>query len=148
MNKNPNFIGTTFYSLDTKNRLAIPAKFRLLIPHGQTLILSQGLEGCLELYPSNSWKLLSEKLENISIKNKKDKRAFKRILFANASEVEFDEEGRILIPQLLIDYAVLKKETAVIGLGEKIEIWAKHLWIPYYKKQKNLFIQQASKIEL
>lgn len=148
MNKNPNFIGSYFYSLDTKNRLAIPSKFRLFIRRPETLILSQGLESCLELYPTDSWVKLSEKLENISIKNKKEKRAFKRILFSNASEVQFDEEGRILIPQLLVDYACLKKEAAVIGMGEKIEIWAKHLWIPYYKKQQNSFIQHASKIEL
>lgn len=145
---NPNFIGIHFYSLDTKNRLAVPAKFRTLLEIQKESILTQGLESCLTLYSASAWQNLKEKLETYSLKNKMDQRAFKRMLFSSACDVTFDEEGRILIPQHLVEYAKLKKDVAVIGLGGKIEIWSKNLWQKYEKKQKTTFERHASQLEL
>ena len=136
----PNFIGLYFYSIDVKNRLAIPAKIRLFLSPKKELILSCGLEGCLSLYPSDAWTKLREKLELAPLKDKSEQRAFKRMLFASACAVEFDEEGRILIPQPLVDYAQLKNNVAIIGMGQKIEIWAKHLWLNYEKKEQIVFL--------
>lgn len=146
--REPNFIGRHFYSIDAKNRLAIPAKMRTAIPARSSLILSRGLEDCLYLYPPESWGKLHDKLEALPMKDKKDQRAFKRILFASAGEVEFDEEGRILIPQHLVEYARLKKEVAVLGMGDKIEIWAKQLWLAYEKKQGGIFARHASNLQI
>ncbi len=147
MNENPNFIGSHFYTVDTKNRLAIPAKFRAAIADQPELVLAQGLEGCLNLYTKFSWKRIGEKLESFPLKNKAQQRAFKRLLFANACEVQCDEEGRILIPQHLIDYAGLKKETAIVGHGEKIEIWSMALWTKYVSQQKSVFKKFAAQLE-
>lgn len=143
----PNFVGRDFYTMDAKNRLAIPAKMRLSISGKKELILSRGLEGCLNLYPLNIWLDLNEKLESMPIKNKTEQRAFKRMFYANACEVDFDDEGRILIPQHLVDYAQLRKEVAIVGLVKKIEIWAKHLWLLYERKQQTVFKRLASRFE-
>jgi len=148
VNNSPNFIGVYHYSLDAKNRLAIPVKFRSSLEVQKESVLTQGLEKCLTLYSSSAWQKVKEKLDQYTLKNRVDMRAFKRMLFSSASEVSFDEEGRILVPQHLVGYAQLKKEVVLIGLGEKIEIWSKHLWEQYEKKQKVTFERHASELEL
>lgn len=148
MNQNPNFIGTHFYSLDAKNRLAIPAKFRFFLQQDKELILTQGLEGCLNLYPQASWEKLNERLQGMQMKNKMDQRAFKRMLFASASFVEFDEEGRVLVPQALVEFAKFKRDIAIIGMGDKIEIWSKQLWTSYQARQRSSFAKNAAQMEI
>ncbi len=148
MSETPNFVGAYFYALDAKNRLAIPSKIRFAIKQPRDLVLTCGLEGCLNLYQADGWKRIGEKLETMALKDKSAHRAFKRMLYASASEVEFDDEGRILVPQQLAAYADLKKEAAIIGLGEKIEIWAKHRWTQYEKKQRGAFARYASQLEI
>lgn len=91
---------------------------------------------------------LYEKLESMPLKDKSEQRAFKRMLFSSACEVEFDEEGRILIPQPLVDYAQLRNDAAILGLGQKIEIWAKHRWLVYEKKQRTAFSRHAAELEI
>ena len=141
-------LGTYFYSMDAKNRLAVPVKFRLFFNSQRDLILSQGLEGCLNLYSLSAWSKLDKKLESMPLRNKIEQRALKRLLFSSASEVQLDEEGRILIPQSLVYYAQLRREVAIIGLGEKAEIWAKHLWEKYQKKQRTTLDRHAAQLEL
>lgn len=148
MINSPNFIGTHYYSLDAKNRLAVPAKFRFYLEQDKELVITQGLEGCLNLFPQSSWATLQERLSGTPLKNKMDSRAFKRMLYASASFVECDEEGRILIPQNLVEYSKLKREVAVIGMGAKIELWSKSLWQQYQKKQMAAFSRNASQMEI
>ena len=148
MSENPNFVGSFFYSIDSKNRLAVPSKFRFYFRSRKELVLSQGLEGCLNLYPLEAWGQLKSRLETMSLKNKMEQRAFKRMLYSSASEVELDEEGRILIDQSLVDYAQLKREAAIIGLGEKIEIWSKEKWEAYRRRQKSAFSRHADELEI
>lgn len=147
MEKKPNFIGTTFHVLDTKNRLAIPARMRAYLSR-QTLILTRGLEGCLNLYPLPAWLSLSEKLESLAMKNKAEKRSLLRILYGNACEVELDNEGRILIPQSLVDYAKLSKEIAIVGLVKFLEIWAKARWAAQESKQQGILKKHSEQFEL
>jgi MraZ protein len=144
----PSFLGQNFYSLDAKNRVAIPVKMRMGLARGEELILSRGLEGCLNLYPKSAWSNLNQKLENFPMKDKAEVRAFKRMLFASASEVEFDEEGRILIPQALVEYARLSRDVVIVGMGEKIEIWGKKIWDAYQKKRGQSFKKHASELEI
>lgn len=148
MSEQPNFVGAYFYALDAKNRLAIPSKIRFAIRQSRELVLSCGLEGCLNLYQAEGWKRIGEKLEAMALKDRSAHRAFKRMLFASASEVEFDDEGRILIPQHLARYADLKRDAAIIGLGEKVEIWSKQRWVQYEKKQRGAFARYASQLEV
>ena len=148
MSESPNFVGVYFYAMDAKNRLAIPSKIRFAIKRPRELVISCGLEGCLNLYQGEVWQSIGEKLETTPLKNKSEQRAFKRMLYASACEVEFDDEGRILIPQHLASYADLKRDAAIIGVGEKIEIWSKPRWSAYEKRQRSAFQRYASQLEI
>ena len=122
MSETPNFVGAYFYALDAKNRLAIPSKIRFAIKNPREMVLSCGLEGCLNLYQSDSWKKIGDKLDSMALKDKSAHRAFKRMLFASASEVEFDDEGRILVPQALAAYADLKREAAITAFESRHDV--------------------------
>jgi MraZ protein len=125
------FIGEYFHTLDTKKRLAIPAKFRKDL--GKKAVLTRGLDNCLYLYPLQEWKKLAEKLSRLPI-TRSDSRAFVRLMLAGAMDVSLDRLGRILIPDYLKDYADLGKKIAVAGLYNRIEIWDENKW-EAYKKQ-------------
>jgi len=141
------FLGQFEHGIDEKNRLFLPARFRHK-QAGADFIITQGLEGCLYLYPPSSWATLAEKLEHLPLENKSDERAFKRMLLSAASEVEVDGQGRILIPQLLKDYAHLKRDAVVIGMMKHVEIWSKERWTAYQEKARSSFESSAQQLEL
>jgi MraZ protein len=125
------FIGEYFHTLDTKKRLAIPAKFRRDL--GKKAVLTRGLDNCLYLYPLEEWKKLAEKLARLPI-TRSDSRAFVRLMLAGAMDVSLDRLGRILVPDYLKDYASLGKKAVIAGLYNRIEIWDENKW-ESYKKQ-------------
>lgn len=147
MDKKPIFIGEYFYNLDVKNRLAVPARFRDAIAPEKTMVLAQGLEGCLSLYPNTIWQQLEEKLDNLSMPNKAARRAVKRFIYSGAQDVSFDDDGRILIAQNLVDQVALQKETAIVGVGSKIEIWPEKIWKSYKKTHQQAFRKFAVSLE-
>lgn len=122
------FIGEYLHTLDSKGRLSVPKKFRADLKDGA--VITRGLDGCLFLHPKKKWQEFEEQLIELPI-TKADARVFSRHMFASAMEVEIDRVGRILIPQYLRDYAVLKNEVMVIGVGKRIEIWDKACWERY-----------------
>jgi len=125
------FIGEYLYSIDEKKRLAIPVKFRLSL--GQKAVLTRGIDNCLVLYPLKEWQRLAKKLENLPT-SQFDARSFVRIMLAGASDVQLDKLGRILVPDYLKNYAHLKKNVAILGLSNRIEIWSEEIWREYKKK--------------
>lgn len=140
------YIGQYIHSIDSKNRLFIPAKFR---SNGKLFILTKGLERCLCLYDHKSWSKVLEKLDNLSIPNKLEERAFKRALLSGAHEVEPDTQGRILIPSILKNYARINSMAIIIGVGNRLEIWDQNEWEKYYHEQANVsFKKLASKLEI
>lgn len=122
------FIGEYNHSLDTKNRIIIPAKFREEL--GKTFVLTKGLDGCLYVYPKSQWEVLQKKLETLPLTNK-NARAFVRFFFSGAHELEIDKQGRTLIPQNLLEYGQIQKEIVSIGVSNRIEIWSKDKWDEY-----------------
>lgn len=122
------FIGEYSHSIDSKNRLIVPSKFREIL-NGK-FIMTKGLDGCLYIYTMDEWKRLELKLKTLPITNK-DARAFTRFFFSGASEMEIDKQGRILIPQNLKEYASIEKEIISIGVSTRIEIWSKEKWNEY-----------------
>ncbi len=122
------FIGEYFHTIDTKRRLAIPAKFRKDL--GKQAVLTRGLDNCLYLYPSKEWEKLAEKLAHLPI-TRADSRAFARLMLAGAMDVTLDQLGRILIPDYLKEYAGLGKKAVVAGLYNRIEIWDERKWESY-----------------
>lgn len=122
------FIGEYNHSLDTKNRIIIPSKFREEL--GKNFIITKGLDGCLYVYPKSQWEVLQKKLETLPLTNK-NARAFVRFFFSGAHELELDKQGRTLIPQNLLEYGQIQKEIVSIGVSNRIEIWSKEKWTEY-----------------
>ncbi|MGX7347480.1 division/cell wall cluster transcriptional repressor MraZ [Aerococcus vaginalis] len=119
-------IGEYKHNIDTKGRLIIPAKFREDL--GDRLIITRGLDGCIFGYAPDVWQQLQEKLKQLSLA-KKNARAFVRFFYSAASEVSFDKQGRINIPDPLINFAKITKECRIIGVSDRIEIWDENAWM-------------------
>ena len=141
-------IGRYEYSLDPKNRLGIPPKFReqLSAEKGRGFFLTSGLEGCLYLFLPSQWAaLLHNDLQAFSLPDKERERAFKRKFFSEATDVELDAAGRILIPQYLKAYAELKGKVLVQGAGKRAEIWDSGKWNAYNKSKVEPTYRMVSK---
>ena len=121
-------IGEHKHNLDPKKRLAIPAKFRKEL--GEEAILTRGLDKCLFVFPMKYWDQWTEKLINLPM-GQKDNRSFGRLFLSGAVKVEFDQLGRILIPEYLKQYAGLKKHVIVAGVYSRLEVWDTDRWERY-----------------
>jgi MraZ protein len=141
------FLGQYEHSLDDKNRLFLPALFRGK-NSGSQFIMTQGLERCLFLFPPSAWANLAAKLGDLPLADKVEERAFKRTLLAGACEAAVDPQGRILIPQMLIEYAQIRRDAVIIGVLQHVEIWSRERWIPYQKKARVSFEKVAPHLEL
>lgn len=123
------FQGATQLNLDSKGRLAIPARHRdMLLAHcaGQ-LVLTADADGCLLFYPQPEWQPIREKLLKLSSLNPRI-RALQRRLIGYAEDVEMDAAGRVLISPALRTYAALDKRVMLIGQGNKFELWDEAKW--------------------
>ena len=119
------FMGEYNHSIDPKGRLIVPAKFRESL--GDMFVVTQGLDGCLFVYPNEEWQAFEEKLKTLPMANK-DARKFVRFFLAGAAQVELDKQGRILLPSNLRSFAGLEKDCALVGVGTRVEIWDKERW--------------------
>lgn len=139
------FAGEYYHTLDGKNRFVLPSKLRQ-IP-SKKIFITRGIESCLYLFPKQNWEIIISKLDNLPIQDKNKERAFKRLFFANAIETEIDVGGRILLPQIMCKYAKIKKQIVIIGVRNKIEIWAQEQWLRYRKKAENYIKEIAPQFE-
>jgi MraZ protein len=138
------FIGEYIYSIDDKKRLAIPAKFRKAL--GKNAVITRGLDNCLVIYPLEEWQKSAKKLENLP-SAESDARAFARIMLSGAVDVELDKLGRILVPDYLKDYAFLKKNVAINGLSNRIEVWEETRWKEYKEKTEKQIGDMAQRLK-
>lgn len=122
------FIGEYQHSLDSKNRIIVPAKLREGL--GNKFVITKGLDGCLYAYPLEEWRVLEDKLKTLPFTNK-DARTFVRFFFSGACEVELDKQFRGLIPQNLKEYAKIEKDIVSIGVLSRVEIWSREMWDKY-----------------
>mgnify|MGYP001308172367 CR=1 FL=1 len=137
------FLGEYHHSIDEKGRMIIPAKFRESL--GSSFIVTRGLDGCLFVYPRDEWNLLEQKLKTLPLM-KSDARAFTRFFFSGATECELDRQGRVNIPQNLREHAELTKETIVIGVSSRVEVWSKEKWEDYHRESEQSFNEIAEKL--
>ena len=119
------FMSEYSHSIDAKGRVIIPAKFRDEL--GETFVVTQGLDGCLFVFPNSEWPAFEEKLKALPMANK-DARKFVRFFLAGAALAEVDKQGRILIPSVLREFAALEKDVVLVGVGTRVEIWDKKRW--------------------
>ena len=125
-------IGEYTHTIDTKGRMAVPAKFREKLG-GPGAILTRGLDKCLFLFTAKDWEPMVQKISALPI-TQSNSRAFSRLMLAGAMEVELDQQGRILLPDYLREYAGLKKVAVVAGLYNRVEIWDEATWKAYKNK--------------
>ena len=121
-------IGQYSHTLDPKKRLSLPSRFRKEL--GRRVVITNGLDNCLFLYPLKEWQKVAEKLAGLPI-GAADTRGFNRFMLSGASEAEIDSAGRILIPEFLKEFAGLKEHVVLAGVHTRVEIWDKKAWNEY-----------------
>src|SRR2546421_12803363 len=114
-------VGEHEHTIDDKNRLTLPAKFRQAFADG--LVLTRGIERCLYAYPRSEWAATVEsrlrELDPLS----REGRLMQRYFFSGAAEAELDKQGRVMVPTALGAYAGLGKEVVVAGVPDHLQIW-------------------------
>lgn len=121
-------IGEYRHTMDDKNRLSLPSKFRKEM--GKKIIITRGLDRCLFVYPVGEWKKFSDKISALSI-GSSEGRGFSRAMLGGAAEIDVDGSGRVLIPDHLKGYATLSSKVVVAGIHNRIELWNEELWNAY-----------------
>lgn len=130
INKTRMFIGEYRHTLDAKNRISLPAKFRKEL--GSTVVVTRGLDRCLFIYPKQAWKKEAERIARFSTGSAAG-RGLARLMLAGAVEADVDSAGRILIPDYLKGFAGLKEKGVVAGVNDRVELWEERAWTSYTK---------------
>ncbi|MBI3298524.1 MAG: division/cell wall cluster transcriptional repressor MraZ [Elusimicrobia bacterium] len=142
-------IGKYDYTLDDKNRLVVPPKFRKLLEQekGSHFFLAKNVDGCLSLFLPSQWEGHLMKFDEAAKtqKNATAIRAAKRDLFNTAEEALVDEQGRILVPESLKEQAHLRKDVIVAGAGDKAEIWDAQRYERHMAKQAKPAFEKVAK---
>ena len=141
------FYGEYLHSIDRKGRLILPAKFREVTKTNfiERFFVTRGLDKCLFMFSEEEWRCQETKFKSLSF-TKQEARTFNRIYFSGAAEVTFDRQGRILLSQYLKDFAEIKKDVMIIGVSNRIEIWAKDKWQEFYGNSRQSFEAIAEKL--
>lgn len=124
-------LGEYKHNLDPKGRLSIPAKFRNKFSEG--IVITRGLDNCLFGFTKSEWLKVVEKINSLPL-SQSTARAFSRLMLSGAFETEIDNQGRILIPEILRNYANLNKKVVIVGVYSRIEIWSEENWQKYKKE--------------
>ena len=124
------FLGEYEHTLDSKGRIAIPARFRAQMDRGA--VISKGMGTCLSIYTMDRWEEKSNEL--VAGKASDELRDFERRIYPSASEVELDGQGRMVIPAKLRAYAQLETEVTIAGVRDHFEIWNRALWQQYQEQ--------------
>lgn len=136
------FRGVHTLTLDSKGRLAIPARYREALEEESNgmVILTISIDlHCLSLYPLPIWLPLENRLLKLPSLHKKTKR-LQRLLLGHSTECQFDSQGRILVSSFLRQYANLEKNVALVGLGTKCEIWNEQAW----NVNRNVWVEEEN----
>src|SRR5439155_5590676 len=119
-------LGEYDHTLDDKNRLTLPAKFRQALGGG--VVVTRGMDGCLFVFTRGDWDdFVGARLEGLNPFSR-EARQMSRFMFAGATETELDKQGRIMLPPALIEHARLGREVVVAGVRDHVEIWDRAAW--------------------
>ncbi len=122
------FLGQYQHSVDSKGRIIIPNEFRKEL--SATLYLTRGLENCIFVFNQDVWEKLYQGIASLPL-TRKEGRSFSRVFLANASSTNLDSQGRIMLPRSLRDYAHIEKNSMIVGVGTRVEIWSEDVWKSY-----------------
>ena len=134
------FYGEYSHSLDKKNRIIIPSRFREVIQEKgiEKFYVTRGLDDCLFMFTEKEWKQQEAKFREKSF-TRKEVRQFNRLFFSGAVEASPDKQWRVLVPDYLKEYAGLSKDIMIIGVSNRIEIWDTKKWQEFYSSSKESF---------
>jgi MraZ protein len=138
-------IGEYRHTIDDKNRLSLPAKFRKEM--GKKVVITPGLDSCLFIFTVKQWEKISERLSmSESSMLQADNRSFNRYLLGGAVEAEVDAAGRMLLPEHLRNRAKLENKVVFIGVRDRVELWDENVWEGYRKDVEAKADQLAEKL--
>jgi MraZ protein len=119
-------LGEHEHTIDDKNRLTLPAKFREAF--GAGIVVTRGMDRCLYAYTREDWEHLVEtrlaELDPLS----REARLMQRFFFSGAAEAELDKQGRFMVPPALIEHAKLGRDVVIAGVHDHVEIWNRAAW--------------------
>ncbi|MSP53543.1 MAG: transcriptional regulator MraZ [Gammaproteobacteria bacterium] len=128
------FRGLSSLNLDPKGRMALPTKYRdALKCSGNLIVTIDPEQRCLLLYPFAQWQVIENKIAEFPSFNAAARR-IQRLLVGHATELELDTNGRILLPAVLRDHALLDKKVMLLGQGNRFEIWGEKHWLACREK--------------
>lgn len=141
------FYGEYEHALDAKSRVIVPARFREIFKerYVERFFITRGLDQCLFLFTEEAWKAVEKTYAAMSF-TKEQSRHFNRLLFSGASDVVCDKQGRILIPDYLKNHAEIKTDVMIIGVSNRIEIWAKEKWQSFLSDKSGQYEELADKL--
>lgn len=122
------FIGEYLHTLDPKNRISLPAKFRKDL--GRAVVMTRGLDHCLYMYSRKSWEKEARVYAEGASGNAA-RRGLARLFLAGSFEAEVDGSGRVLIPENLKSFAAISDKAVIAGVADRVEIWEEVAWRKY-----------------
>jgi MraZ protein len=137
------FLGIFHHTLDEKGRLIMPVRFREALADG--LVMTIGIDPCLQIYALKDWPSIEQKILDLP-QTLAEARMLQRLVFGYATEETITKQGRILIPGYLREYAKIEKDVVVVGLSNRIEIWARETWQGYSEEAAMCFADIAGKL--
>ena len=141
------FYGEYGHTIDRKGRIVLPSRFREMAKANyiEKFFVTRGLDKCLFMFSEEEWHAQEQKFRGISF-TKQQARTFNRLYFSGAQEIIPDKQGRILLPTYLKDYAQIKREVVIVGVSNRVEIWAKDKWNEFYNSSRQSFEDIAERI--
>ncbi|TAL70278.1 MAG: division/cell wall cluster transcriptional repressor MraZ [Bacteroidetes bacterium] len=141
------FKGKEIHSVDSKGRVNLPAKMRKIVSPdaNDNFTVIRGLDKCIEVYPSDIWKLKEARFEELD-QYEPESRYFLRKLLMWSEEVDLDGQQRIILPKKLMEYAEIDNKVVIIGVGDHIEIWNPEVFDKYIEGSGESFEAIAAKV--
>lgn len=132
------FLGEYKHNIDSKQRVIIPAKFREKL--GTSFVITKGYDKCVFVYDLEEWQILVNKVKELP-KGDPSVRKFERFFIGGASLLDIDNQGRVVLPKAIKEYANIEKEVVFLGVSNRIELWSKELWDTYNDEEN--FIDES-----
>jgi MraZ protein len=141
------FYGEYEHTIDRKGRLILPSRYREVSKANfiEKFFITRGLDRCLFMFSEEEWRSQEQKFKSIPF-TKQQGRTFNRLYFSGAQEIAPDRQGRILIPNYLKDFAHIKRDVVIVGVSNRIEIWAKDKWQEFYNNSRQSFEEISEKM--
>lgn len=141
------FKGTYRHRIDPKGRVPVPAAFRrTLLEATDTRLVATPLDQCVAVYPAAEWHRLESQLRQLPSFSR-DVKALTRLLASRAVDCEIDVQGRILLPAALRAAAQLARETVIVGVVDRFELWAPERWDDFLRDSERLLDDVALAVQ-